>query len=148
MTSNPIPATPIPTTDELRPLRDYQAYLDEGRFMLLRDRTTGEAFFFPRVLAPVTGSRDLEWFEASGRGTVYAVTVVQKRPPTPNYNVVLVDLRQVQLRPGGEAGRPEAVPSLDALEPREVFRLLCAARGEILEELMPAFESLLAEELQ
>ena len=69
------------------------------------------------------------------------VAAMQPRP-------VLVDLRQVQLRPGGEAGRPEAVPSLDALEPREVFRLLCAARGENLEELMPAFESLLAEELQ
>ena len=89
MTTNTIVAT-----DELRPQRDYQAFLDEGRFMLLRDRATGEAFFFPRVIALVTGSRDLEWFEASGRGTVYAVTVVQKRPPIPNYNVVLVDLEE------------------------------------------------------
>ncbi len=111
MTSNPIPATPIPTTDELRPLRDYQAYLDEGRFMLLRDRTTGEAFFFPRVLAPVTGSRDLEWFEASGRGTVYAVTVVQKRPPTPNYNVVLVDLEE----------GPRVMSRVEGLAPDDVF---------------------------
>ena len=59
---------------------------------------------------------------------------------------VLVDLRQVQLRSG--SGPERELPSLDALEPREVFRLLCAARGEHAEELMPAFESLLAEELR
>jgi exonuclease SbcD len=58
----------------------------------------------------------------------------------------LVELRQVQLRSAAE-GLPE-LPALDALAPREVFRLLCAARGENVDELLPAFESLLGEEIQ
>jgi uncharacterized OB-fold protein len=78
----------------LRPIRDYQAFLDQGKLMLLRPRAGGAAFFYPRVAAPRTGDRDLEWVEASGRGTVYAVTVVSQKPPTPNYNVVLVDLEE------------------------------------------------------
>ena len=80
--------------NDIRPNLDYQAHLDAGRFMLQRDRSTGQAFFYPRLLAPGTGSRDLEWFAASGRGTVHAVTVVSQKPPTPNYNVVLVDLEE------------------------------------------------------
>ena len=50
--------------------------------------------FYPRVAEPVTGARDLEWVEASGRGTVYSVTVVRKRPPEADYNVVLIDLEE------------------------------------------------------
>ena len=32
--------------------------------------------------------------EASGRGTVYATTVIRARPPVPSYNVCLVDLAE------------------------------------------------------
>ena len=78
----------------VRPLRDYQAFLDEGRFMLLRSRKTGGFIFYPRVVEPVSGAEDLEWVEACGRGVVYAVTVVSQKPPTPSYNVVLVDLEE------------------------------------------------------
>jgi len=80
--------------DALHPIEDYQNFLNSGCFRLQRDRTTGKAFFYPRVHAPFTGSRDLEWFEPSGRGVVYAVTIVSQRPPKPNYNVVLVDLEE------------------------------------------------------
>jgi hypothetical protein len=58
---------------------------------------------------------------------------------------ILWDLRQTQLRPEGEPEGPSALPALDALEPRDVFRLLCAARAEHAEELMPLFEQLLSE---
>ena len=78
----------------IHPDVDYQAHLDEGNFKLLRARDTGEVFFYPRVAAPGSGSRDLEWIDASGNGTVHAITVISKRPPTPDYNVVLVDLAE------------------------------------------------------
>ena len=39
------------------------------------------------------------------------------------------------------------IEGLDELTPRDVFSLLCAARGESWEELRPAFEALLAEEV-
>lgn len=62
--------------------------------MLLKPRKGGAAFFYPRLAAPGTGDRDLEWGPASGRGTVYSVTIVSQKPPTPNHNVVLVDLEE------------------------------------------------------
>lgn len=79
---------------EIHPDVEYQAHLDAGHFKLLRARDTGQVFFYPRVAAPRTGSRDLEWIDASGRGTIYAMTVVSQKPPTPDYNVVLVDLEE------------------------------------------------------
>lgn len=78
----------------LRPEQEYFAHLAEGRFMLQRSRASGQHFFYPRVAEPVTGERDLEWVPASGRGTVYATTVVRARPPAQAYNVVLVDLEE------------------------------------------------------
>ncbi len=79
---------------EIHPDADFQRFLAEGRFMLQRSRESGEFVFYPRVLAPGTGARDLEWVEVSGRGTVYSTTVVRKKPPEPSYNVALIDLAE------------------------------------------------------
>jgi uncharacterized protein len=73
------------------PEAQYRAYLNEGRFMLQRGASSGKAFFPPRAYEPVSADT-AEWFEASGQGTVYAVTIVRKRDPEPDYNIVLVDL--------------------------------------------------------
>ena len=62
--------------------------------MIQRSRSTGGYVFFPRVAEPGTGAQDLEWVEASGRGTVHAVTVVRKRNRDEDYNVALVDLAE------------------------------------------------------
>jgi uncharacterized OB-fold protein len=35
---------------------------------------------------------DLEWVPASGLGTVYSATVIRPKPPSPPYNVCLIDL--------------------------------------------------------
>lgn len=78
----------------LHPAAEHQAFLDQGRFMLLKPRKGGAPFFYPRLAAPGTGDRDLEWVPASGRGTVYSATIVSQKPPTPNHNVVLVDLEE------------------------------------------------------
>jgi uncharacterized OB-fold protein len=58
--------------------------------MLQRSRSTGRYVFYPRVLIPGTGERDLEWVPASGGGTVYAITVNRTREGA--YNVALIDL--------------------------------------------------------
>lgn len=79
---------------EIRPEQEFFAHLAQGKFMLQRSRTSGKCFFYPRVAEPVTGARDLEWVEASGRGTVHATTVVRVKPPQQPYNVVLVDLEE------------------------------------------------------
>ncbi len=72
----------------------FQRFLDEGRFMIQRSRTSGRAFYYPRVAEPLTGDTDLEWFAPSGRGVVYSTTVVRAKPPAEPYNVALVDLEE------------------------------------------------------
>jgi len=76
------------------PEQDYLGFLAEGRFMIQRCRSTGNHVFYPRVAEPRTGNTDLEWVEASGDGVVYATTVMRQRPPTPSYNVALINLAE------------------------------------------------------
>lgn len=68
----------------------YRAFLREGRFMIQRSRSTGRHVFYPRVAAPGTGETDLDWVEAGGGATVYAITVNRAREGS--YNIALVDL--------------------------------------------------------
>ncbi|MCY1414797.1 hypothetical protein D9M71_302560 [compost metagenome] len=72
------------------PEAQYQAFLDQGRFMLQRSVSTGRYVFYPRVLIPGTGETDLEWVEARGTGTIYAITVNRAR--NGSHNVALIDL--------------------------------------------------------
>ena len=51
----------------------------------------GKAFFYPRVVAPVTGSKNLEWRVSKGLGTVYSTTVVYSKDQPP-HNVALIDV--------------------------------------------------------
>ncbi|MEJ0045221.1 MAG: OB-fold domain-containing protein [Rhodospirillales bacterium] len=59
-----------------------------------RSASTGRHVFYPRIMAPGTGETDLEFVAASGHGTVYSTTVVRQKPPTPCYNVALIDLAE------------------------------------------------------
>jgi uncharacterized OB-fold protein len=79
-------------TLSMQPDREFEQFLREGRFMLQRSASTGAHVFYPRVAAPGSGARDLQWVPASGQGTVYATTVVRPKPPQAPYNVALVDL--------------------------------------------------------
>lgn len=79
---------------DIRPEEQFLRFLGEGRFMIQRSRSSGRFLFYPRVAEPGTGSADLEWVEASGVGTVYSTTVVRQKPPTPSYNVALIDLAE------------------------------------------------------
>lgn len=72
----------------------FREYLAAGQLMLQKGRRSGDFTFYPRVFEPGTGDEDVEWVEASGKGTVYAVTVVRPRPPQMPFNVVLVDLEE------------------------------------------------------
>src|SRR5271166_5456461 len=83
------------SSHEVRPDKEFEAFLANGRFMIQRSRSSGRYVFYPRVAEPRTGARDLEWVEASGGGTVYAVTVVRNRPPYADHNVALVDLDEL-----------------------------------------------------
>lgn len=105
------------------PQARYDAYLDEGRFMLQRDRASGELFFYPRVAAPRSGSRDLEWVAPSGLGRVYAVTVIHPRPPETPYGVVLVDLDE----------GPRLMSRVDGIPAHDV-RIGARVRARVIQE--------------
>jgi uncharacterized OB-fold protein len=66
--------------------------LADGRLLLQRVLASGAVIFPPRLMEPGTGDEDWEWIEASGMGTIHAVTFIYPRPPAEPYNVVLVDL--------------------------------------------------------
>jgi uncharacterized OB-fold protein len=51
----------------------------------------GKAVFYPRVVAPGSGSTNLEWRVSKGLGTVYSTTVVYYKDEKP-LNVALIDL--------------------------------------------------------
>lgn len=78
----------------VRPAEQFRAFLAQGRFMIQRSRSSGRCVFYPRVAEPGTGSEDLDWIEASGRGVVYATTVQRRRPPAADLHLCLVDLEE------------------------------------------------------
>jgi hypothetical protein len=49
-----------------------------GRLVLPFCPGCEQSFWYPRGFCPRCGSSDLEWLEASGRGTVYSYSVVRK----------------------------------------------------------------------
>ncbi|KPF80641.1 MAG: OB-fold domain-containing protein [Novosphingobium sp.] len=75
------------------PAAEWDAALAERRFLIQQPVGGGKAVFPPRAFAPGTGA-GLEWVEASGNGTIYSATWIQRKPPEPPYNVVLVDLAE------------------------------------------------------
>lgn len=91
------------------PEQQWRDALAEGRFLLPRDKTSGACFFPPRVVAPGTGN-EWEWVEASGRGSIYSVSVVHPRPPEKPYAVVLVDLEE----------GPRLMSQVDGIDPAAI----------------------------
>lgn len=73
----------------------FAAGLEKGEFRIQRCASCGRHIHYPRALCPDCGSADLESVLASGRGTVYATSVVRVRPGHgEDYNIALVDLAE------------------------------------------------------
>ncbi len=73
------------------PLATFIEHCRKGELAYQVCADTGEAVFYPRVVAPKTGGTNLEWRVSKGLGTVHATTVVYAKDKAP-YNVVLVDV--------------------------------------------------------
>ncbi len=93
------------TTEYKKPLpyinNETKTYWDGARsheLLLRRCRACGQYHFYPRDFCPACFSFDVEWVNASGRGTVYSVTICHL-PATGfkdlvPYNLVLVELEE------------------------------------------------------
>ena len=69
----------------------YAAHCKAGQLAYQVDLDSGKSVFYPRVVAPGSGSTRLEWRISKGLGTVYATTAIANRN-APDHNVVLVDM--------------------------------------------------------
>lgn len=118
--------------DTKGPQATYEDFLAQGKFMIQRAKSTGAHVFYPRVMT-ATGATDLEWVEAGGGGTLYAITVNRSR--SGSSNVALVDLdegvRMMSTLPGVETAeigsRLTARIESEGDTPRVVFDL---AKGD------------------
>ena len=70
-----LPVIPVGVTPETEPFWTAAA---EGRLLLERCRSCGTVIWYPKPVCPSCHGRDLEWFEGSGRGTIYSFTVVRR----------------------------------------------------------------------
>lgn len=103
------------------PERTFFDALAEGRFVLQHCPKCARGVFYPRVQCPRCGSAALEWRDASGRGVVYATSVVRRRPEQgPPYNVALVDL----------AEGPRMMSRVEGVAPADV-RIGMAVKAEV-----------------
>jgi len=85
---------PQPLEDE-----DNRPFLDgwrSGKLFLQQSREGGRLFFYPRPVCPYSGSTDLVWKQASGKGRVLSYSLVM-RPNDPSFNddvpIILAEIR-------------------------------------------------------
>jgi len=63
---------PLPTPTNIT--QEFWDAVKEKRFLLQYDPEAGKYQFYPRGLSLHTGKRNLEWREASGKGTLFSYT--------------------------------------------------------------------------
>lgn len=76
---------------EISPRQRYLDHLKKGELAYQVCTDDGQVIFYPRAVAPVTGSENLEWKVSEGLGTVYSTTTVCPRGKEP-YDVSLIDM--------------------------------------------------------
>lgn len=79
------------TLKEQSPLGVYIEHCRKGELAYQVCTDDDTPVFFPRAVAPTTGSPNLEWRVSKGLGTVHATTVVYYKNEPP-LNVALIDL--------------------------------------------------------
>jgi hypothetical protein len=76
---------------EKSPLGVYLEHCEKGELAYQVCTDDQSVVFFPRAVAPRTGSPNLEWRVSKGLGTVYSTTVAYYRNEQP-LNVALIDV--------------------------------------------------------
>jgi len=85
---------PYPNTEDA----PFWAGTAEGRLMLPRCARCATVIWYPRQFCSECSGQEVEWFEASGRGTIYARTVVHRAQgpwgPAAPYVIAYVELEE------------------------------------------------------
>lgn len=80
-------------SDTLRHHPEVQSFwsaLEEGRFTIKGCTRCKRAHWYPRAICPFCSSPETEWREASGRGTIYAYSIMRLAKPV--YAIAYVTL--------------------------------------------------------
>ncbi len=59
----------------------FWAAAREGKLLIKRCDSCGEAHYYPRALCPFCFSDRTVWMECSGRGTIYSFSVMRRAQP-------------------------------------------------------------------
>lgn len=70
----------------------FWASANEGKLMVPRCKDTNQFFWYPRNLSPFTLSDNVEWVEASGKGTIYTCSIMRRADP--QYAIAYVTLEE------------------------------------------------------
>jgi uncharacterized protein len=81
----------MPDLMKQSPYGVFLEHCKKGELAYQVNADDGKAFFYPRAVAPGTGSGNLQWRVSKGLGTVYATTVVYNKDQPP-HNVALIDV--------------------------------------------------------
>jgi uncharacterized protein len=72
---------PVPKPDVFVPTKPFWDGVRDGRLMLQFCKDTNRFQHYPRPVSIYTGTRNLEWREVSGKGRIYACTIVRVPGP-------------------------------------------------------------------
>jgi len=75
-----IPKKPVPVVNPWA--KPFWEACREKRLMIQKCKECGKHVFYPRIACPHCFSDDLDWVEASGKGTVYTYSVVVSNAPS------------------------------------------------------------------
>ena len=69
---------PVPDLETSPDAQPYWEGAQHGRLVLPRCKPCGHVIWYPRPFCAECGSRDVEWFEATGKGILYSFTTVRR----------------------------------------------------------------------
>ncbi|MBQ6734796.1 MAG: OB-fold domain-containing protein [Lachnospiraceae bacterium] len=71
---------PLP---EIRPwTKPFWDGTREGRLMLQKGKKSGKLIMYPKKYSPYDMDEEMEWIEASGKGTIYTYSIVENNAPS------------------------------------------------------------------
>jgi uncharacterized OB-fold protein len=93
-----IPKKPVPIVNQwAQPFWDAA---NEKRLSIQKCKDCEKHIFYPRIGCPHCFSENVEWVEASGKGTVYSFTVVESNSPSAFINDIPYVVAVVKLEEG------------------------------------------------
>lgn len=92
------PKKPAPLVNDWA--RPYWEAARENKFVIQQCKDCQGYIFYPRMGCPHCFSDNVDWVEASGKGTVYSYTVVENNPPSAFVNDVPFVIALVRLDEG------------------------------------------------